>query len=368
MVFQTSVAIILLTSFLILFFVIRIFLESKKEAVISSILFTAGLELTISSFGTMQDKILPAIALISKNMTSQDTTTIISEATQTNYNQLITGLILLGLGIALTYYSRKKLYILNIMGYEEKRIENYSKDLGLSAFDFKERDIDFIRMFKTGITAISSKDIIEDIKQKVEGLKHSKIFQRGYTGIAPIPFIVIAGTFLGKEKIDEYFEYDKIDTETYYKLTENKRKKYPILRFQSIPNNIDLLATEAVLAIEITTEIPESDLVQFNNLGIFRLSIDHPKDNTIRFKNQLNHYTNTIFNTLEKQIKQTLPKLKRIHLVYSGQSCLALEIGKRLDNTRICEIISYHYTTHTDVRYPWGIVLNGDNKGKFIDV
>ena len=35
---------------------------------------------------------------------------------------------------------------------------------------------------------------------------------KGYTGIAPIPFIMYAGTFLNRVKINEYYEYDKIKT------------------------------------------------------------------------------------------------------------------------------------------------------------
>ncbi|WP_141235344.1 SAVED domain-containing protein, partial [Priestia megaterium] len=57
-----------------------------------------------------------------------------------------------------------------------------------------------------------------------------------------------------------------------------------------------------------------------------------------------------------------------VHLVYSGQSCLAFEVGKLMDNQRMVEIINYHYKQQNNPSYPWGIVLNGDRKGTYIEI
>ena len=57
-----------------------------------------------------------------------------------------------------------------------------------------------------------------------------------------------------------------------------------------------------------------------------------------------------------------------MNLVYSGQSCLALELGKVFfDDTRMPEVTNYHYDFQNQVtKYPWGIIINGHNKGKLI--
>ena len=59
--------------------------------------------------------------------------------------------------------------------------------------------------------------------------------KRGYTGIAPIPLIMYAGTILGKEKIDEYYEFDKKETNTYYRL---KNKRFDFYSKLNINQNI----------------------------------------------------------------------------------------------------------------------------------
>ena len=123
-----------------------------------------------------------------------------------------------------------------------------------------------------------------------------------------------------------------------------------------------------VLAISLTQKISDEDLSQFSNLDKVRIGIDSPKDNTIKSKEQLNEYKNFIIETIENISKEN-SNLKRIHLIYSGQSCLPLEIGKSsIDDTRLVEIISYQYERQNDIKYPWGIIINGSNKGELINV
>ena len=82
----------------------------------------------------------------------------------------------------------------------------------------------------------------------------------------------------------------------------------------------------------------------------------------------MNEYVNNIFDTIEK-ISQKLNNIKTVNIVCSSQSCLALEMGKRsVDSTRIPEIISYQFENQSNIKYPWGIVINGKNKGKLIKV
>ena len=124
-----------------------------------------------------------------------------------------------------------------------------------------------------------------------------------------------------------------------------------------------------VIAISITRNITDTQLKQFEEkFNIIKLEVDEPYDNKIRYKEQLNEYVNSIFDLIEKT-SQMFNNIKSINVICSSQSCLALEMGKRsVDTTRIPEIISYQFENQSDIKYPWGIVINGKNKGKLIKV
>lgn len=341
--------------------------NSKKEEGFSTLLFTAGMSLIMSASSSTLDKVLVAIGVISKY---ENASTLGGDF---NFWYFGIGVFLIIVSIWINLYSKKKLYILNINGYMPKRIEEFFKDLKMSNFEFKERELDFIKIYKkmfcVKLDDESFNCIKEEIEQKVEAFKNeTKEIKRGYTGIAPIPFILYAGSFLERTKIDNYYEFDKIDTQTYYKLTEKNKLKYPELKLKTDIDNLNTSKNEIVLAISLTQLITQADLCQFSTLDIVNIGIDSPKDNSIRSKEQLQKYNNIIFNIIE-DLGKKLPNLQTIHLIYSGQSCLPLEIGKRsVDNTRIPKIISYQYERQQSVKYPWGIIINGQEKGKLIKV
>ncbi len=330
----------------------------------------AGLELIISSFGTIEDKIVSIVSLVLVN-TEIEVLRIFENNSDTNITQLGVGLLLLVLGFYLKRYIKNKIYILNINGVFDQRIENHRNDLKLSAFEFKEREIDFIWLYKKGMSKHIARDIIELIQEKIKSFRNeSKEYKRGYTGISPIPFIMYAGTLLKKDEFHEYFEYDKMETHKYYRLKKigrMKKNKYTVLGPKTNISDVNKYANEIVLAISITSEIKETDLEQFSGKEIVHLLVDKLGDNTIRYKEQLREYTRVIYDTIEL-LSKSIDKLTKIHLIYSGQSCLALELGKIIDDNRMTQIINYHYVRESSCRYPWGIVLNGKNKGEYVEL
>ena len=341
------------------FFVIKQFSNQNKEQGISSLLITTALSLIVGSFGSFWDKFIQFLSILKNSETAKESIAIIKETSEPNIPQLITGAILLIAGIYFWKYIKNKIYILNINGYYDKRIEGNNRDLGLGKFEFKEREIDFIQTYKKGINPTTTKDIANMLKEKVTSFKdESKEFKRGYTGIAPIPFVALAGTYLQREKIDHYFEFDKIDTEKYYELKEGNG--YSALEVKTDLNHLNPNVTEVVLSISVTKEIKDVQLTQFEGIDIVKLAVDTPEDNKIRYTNQLKDYVKTIMDTIE-EIGAT-----KVHLVCSSQSCLALEIGKRIENYRMAQVICYFFDMHNQKKYPWGIVLNGDEKGKYI--
>lgn len=333
--------------------VIRHLSRKQKEEAFSDILIAGGFELIITSFGTFDDKLFAFLSGTQSN---------------TNYVQLGVGLILLFGGIFFFFYVKNKLYILNINGYFDKRVEQHHQDLGLNAFQFKERDIDIIRIFQKGIDVEVAQDIQEELKNKIPTfITESQDKSRAYTGIAPIPFIFVAGKMFAREKIDKYFEYNKFE-QAYYELsfTKKRRKPYdplnPVIALSSIPVNS---TEDVVLAISISQQIPNADLAQFS-YPVVHLAIPNPTDNAIKYLNQLKEYSTSVYDNLIA-IGNHFPNVKRIHLTYAGQSCLAFEVGQLLDDLRNKEVIAYWYDTQNTPRYPWGIVINGQRKGTYIE-
>ena len=344
------------------------FINGKKNKSFVGTVFTAGASFISLASGNWQDTLVKVLAII-KNR--NDINELVEDF---NLYYFFLGVFLIIIAIILGFYSKRKVCVLNINGYMRQRIEPYFKKKKDVVNDFREREINFVNIYKKIFCNRFDKEsyecILEEIKEQVNAFKNETIEgKRGYTGIAPIPFIMYAGTFLEREEIDDYYEYDKIDTKDYYKLEHKKNKKYPKLNLKTNLEEIDVNKSNIVISISTTRNITDTQLKQFDEeCNIIKLEVDKPCDNKIRYKEQLNEYVNSVFDTIEK-ISQKLNNIKTVNIVCSSQSCLALEIGKRsVDTTRIPEITSYQFENQSDIKYPWGIVINGKNKGKLIKV
>ena len=121
------------------------------------------------------------------------------------------------------------------------------------------------------------------------------------------------------------------------------------------------------MAVSLTRQITDSQLNQFiDRANVIKIEVDNPNDNIIKYKQQLDDYVNFVMDKFE-QLTRDYPNITKIHFAYSGQSCLAFEIGKRcVDSTRIPQIISYQFENQNQIKYPWGIVINGSHKGDLV--
>ncbi len=348
--------------------------NSKKEEALSTTVIMIGIELIASSFGSFSDKIVHIISLFKQNVPGSDILEIVKNSgSATNYVQLASGFLLIFLGFVLAKKQHHKKYILNLRSHYDHSIEQFAEDLGLSRFDFKEKIIDFQRVFNKGMNEERARDIIEEIEYQIKEYSGmSKEAEKAYTGIASIPFTIIASSYLGRTKFDEYYEYNKFNKK-YYKLKEDfsifglsiRKQKYQELKVLTNIDKIDKRANEVVVTVSITSEIKEHQYQQFD-CPVVHLSIDNPQDNAITSKQQLYSYCKAVSDTIAR-ISSEFANVKRIHLLYSGQSCLAFDLGTIIeDNRRNKEIVSYQYVTNLNPCYPWGIVINGENKGTLV--
>ncbi len=344
---------------------IKSFTDGKKDEAFSSFFIVSGVNLVVTSFGTIQSWIKELYILVRHSQSIDDSIRISNEIGQPDRVQLIIGIFFVGLGIYFFRYNKHRLYILNLNGYFPNRIEDRFRDLKLGRFEFKEREVDFINTKKAEMTAAKSDSIVTYIERNVTSFREQcHGFQVGYTGIGHIPFVAIAGTYLKRMTINQYFEFDKKTTEKFKRL-ENRKRRFPELKVYKDESSFDNCPDSAVIAVSTTTPITDSQLSQFKDSGIIRLSIKEQKDNSIVNQKQLLNYRNIVIQTIE-ELPQKHSSVKRVHLLCSTQSCFVLEIGKAIEDYRNIQVVVYHFDAQSDLKYPWGLVINGDDKGMFI--
>ena len=349
------------------YFVVNGFRKKKKEQGFAKSMISMGFGLIPTSFGgNWGDKLFSLASGFILKTPSSEVLQQIDQTSQLNLAQLVVGIVLLGLGIFFNIHVRRKYYILNI-DMIGRRIDNYENSAGLSHFDYKEYVIDIKRECQGVMTSDTAKDIHKIIEENMKAFRERTAqLKRGYTGVSPIPFVMLAGTYFSREYVNEYYEFDK-HSEVYVSLTAEK-KHFPKLKRRTNLDNLDQNATEVVLAISLTKQIDSVDTEQFQ-LPIVHLSVDKPGDNVITSKVQLREYRQTVYDTI-MELQNKLLRVTKMHLLYSGQSCLAFEMGKffnELDSNRISEVISYQYSRQLQPRYHWSLNINGQSKGLFTE-
>ena len=244
------------------------------------------------------------------------------------------------------------------------------KNLKLSQYKIKEQVIDFVDVFNAQEKMDKTRNDIICNSIKKSATKFSDINAENrsacFTGMAPIPYTVLAGTYLGDAHINRYFEYYS-KNDTYYELKKHCLiKKWDELKL-SLPKKMKTDSKEIILAISITHAISNNDLSQFS-LDVVHLYLDEPSDNAITYKAQLDDYKDTIFKYIENELMEEYPQLETIHIVASIPSCVSLEIGKcfAFRTNRLCDVIVYHYESSASPKYTFGLYVLGDKKGALI--
>lgn len=352
--------------FILLAFVALRIKSANKEQTTGGVLIGTGLGLITSSFPSLTDKTFNfGVTVLT------DTNTV--NSSEVNLISLICGFILILLGIYYSKNIRDRFFVLNILSKDRKLISDRKtvKELNISDFKLRETQIDVVRMFNdaNNITQGSCKYIVEEIEEKTKKfINQSSDFKKAFTGMFSIPFTILVGTYLSATEIDGYLEYNR-NKSKYYSLKEkkwySKKARYPDLNIEIQDTNIQ--SKEIVVAISITKNIIDEDLVQFRGKDTLKIGLQNPKDNVIEFREQLNDYTQSILETIEN-LKTTYLNLETIHLVGAMPSCLSIELGRKisLNRNRLPLIISYHFKFGNTPKYNFGIIVTEKDKGKLI--
>lgn len=291
----------------------------------------------------------------------------------TNYVLIGCGIVLIILGVIIWRSIRKRVYVLNMIGKVKHEISDVEtvNSLRLKDYQLKETVLD-LRWAASDVTQQTWEKAKAQIEEYIgEFSARSDASTVCFTGMAPIPFEVYAGTCMTGHTIKRFFEYKRSE-DTYYELIHKrthspmlwlKSKKIPALTGSALTGDD---SAEVDIAISITQTVQDSDLTQFVCPKV-RLGIDIPKDNIITSISQLRDYVNKT-NELIIELKKTYPNLKRIHLVSAVPSCYAFDLGCKLGHldNRFPEIVVHHYVSTATPKYKYGIVVTGENKGNLV--
>ena len=361
---ENGIIIIVLIVLTFLCYVLTL-LFGKEEKSISNALITAGITLVVSCIPEFPEMMLA--------FTASKEGTFIPDSEGEYWLRSIIGLIVIVLGIVLNIKLKERIYILNMYGIAaQKDIDEVKviKELHLSEYKIKEQIIDFTSFFDgSSMKRYANSEICQHIEKSTNKFSAKVTDQKGscFTGMSPIPYTVYAGTFLENAKITRYFEYCNANGGYYYELkkaSKKDKKAIPDLKL-TFPTTPTSNSTEIVLAISISHEVRQQDLSQFA-MDIVTLSLDEPKDNVIRFTQQLDSYKQTIYKCLETDLFSKYPNLKTIHIAASIPSCMSIEIGKSIGvrTNRVQDIVVHHYISSNNPPYSFGLYVSGSKKGQ----
>ncbi|MDA8227413.1 MAG: SAVED domain-containing protein [Desulfitobacterium hafniense] len=331
----------------------------------SDTIITAGVSLVVSAFPGIKEIVTSIIASLFK----------VAVSVEDDYVAIACGFLLIILGLFLRKDIKDRIFVLNMFGlFSQKEISDVQNinDLKLVDFKVKEVIIDFVDIFRNGpMTEEKNQLIVDKVKRQCEAFSNrSKDFKSCFTGMAPIPYTILAGTRLSDCNLKRFFEFKRTDNKYYELKAKDGFQKHEPLHV-TYPQYIKQDSTDVIVALSITRTVQEPDLVQFGDLNLIKIRLDEPKDNVIVSNEQLEDYGNIVLNAIEA-IKEKYPKINRVHFVASIPSCVSIKLGMlfALSNNRLPQIISYHFVQSNLPKYPFGIIVSitADDCGKLVEV
>lgn len=285
----------------------------------------------------------------------------------TNNISYIIGLILIILGIVMNYLEKKQHHVFNLLGENNKKelIDDNFKVKNIKNGVIHERSIDFMVVVELQKMDNKTNELVNKLINKEARIINNYPFKDNIylTSMASIPYTVLFGTYLEEKSNIKYLNYNRFNSE--FELLPNKVKKKKNLKInieedfcESNTND----SSEILVSISGTFKVHESDLADFNLSNRMNISMDVIDESNISSQQEIINIANEIVNRLINISK----KFTTIHVAAAIPGMLALEIGRVIKNrsNQLQQIVFYHYIAQSKPRYKYGIVVNGENKGK----
>nr|NGX33128.1 hypothetical protein [Candidatus Anoxychlamydiales bacterium] len=84
--------------------------------------------------------------------------------------------------------------------------------------------------------------------------------------------------------------------------------------------------------------------------GIYRITANVPGREWLKYRKQLDAFTNAYYQALS-QIRRQNSFIKKFHLFYAGPTPLAFRIGQAINETMIGDFIIYNFNEQSRPRY-----------------
>lgn len=351
---------IVLVGMVLIFFIVDMIAKIvSPDNSLGAGIIAAGMELIVGAFPALIDNVL---GLLSFQITGKQA------SDDVNVWSLVTGFVLLVVGILVLLFIRDRFYVLNMFGlYSQREIGDKQnvKQLKLNDYKIRERFIDFVNVFNMGIDEKTNSIIVNKIEEECTKFKdRSAEFQKGFTGTAPIPYTILAGTYLVDCEPKIFFEWKRED-EKFIQLSTKKKANFPELKIKEM-DNPNVNAESIIVAISTTRRIKKHQLKDFGEQDIIEIYLDDCKDNNITYIKQLQNYRKVILDELEALGRKNYPHLNQINLVAYIPSCMSLEIGRMIaqNNNRVKKIVAYHFVNQGTKLYPFGIAVT-ESQGQY---
>lgn len=268
------------------------------------------------------------------------------------YICLVVGILLISIGLIMYYKESKENHTLSIIGLDNMNyITKIKSPLTINI-------IDDCKNIKKSNSKLIISSYVKNIKEKISNYILYKI---SYFGVAPLPFIAMAGKYYRKVNVVNHYEYHQKDD----KILPLKRKKLFFnekLKCEEKNNNSNI----TVITIETTTRINNEDLKQFNNANFLKFYLENARTNAIAYEKQLEEYSETIADAIYRISKTDI---ETIYILGACQSSLVFEVFRRLNDNRIKEIIVCNYKAKSKNKYNWGIsIYNESDNEKYVEL
>ncbi|MCM3623690.1 SAVED domain-containing protein [Brevibacillus borstelensis] len=184
-----------------------------------------------------------------------------------------------------------------------------------------------------------------------------------YMGLAHIPFQFLLGYQVADKTSVRFFEWSR--TELAWKPLKEGNDSFPEMVLLKNEKQAPDITEEIVIKVGITYEIFDWQLEGhgLENVNIYYLKLDPPRLDAITSVEQINKYKQQ-FRDLLTEIHHMYPKLRKVHIFFSGQPSLAYKFGSsisaRMDSNK--EFWVYHYVGSSPIKYPWALRLSKELK------
>lgn len=290
-------------------------------------------------------------------------------STELNWIDYAIAIFSLSIGIWLNIYEKKQYYAFNLLGENNKKMlaSNNYKVKNLNTGIVRERSIDFmLPVEETGMQKYTNNIVNEMIRREVEHLESFPSEKEIYIiSMASIPYTILFGGSLNNKKTIKYIDYKRnvIDSNSSFVLLPNKvrdSKSVPLKIEEEFQNSEFLL-----LSLSVTYKITESDIKDFDIANQIHISTANIEENIISSQDEVR----TIANQVVNHIINNIDMIQEVHIAAAIPGMLAFELGRVIRNrgNSFPKAIVYHYNTHSNPKYRYGIIVNGEEKGRLID-